>query len=647
MVSGFGALCLNRFVKLSNYIGALGAIAACLIGVGQVFFIFRNASFITVSVPWPFAYASFSLSVDSLSALFLLLIFILSGLAAVYGLGYLRHYYGKKNIGTSWFFFNLLVVSMALVVMARNAVLFLIVWEWMSISSFFLVLFEGEKKETVSAGLIYLIASQIGTFFLLLMFLLLGNILGTFDFIPGKIPAAGFLPSIIFVFAVIGFGTKAGFMPLHIWLPQAHPAAPSHVSAIMSGVMIKIGIYGLIRILTFLDVAYAWWGYLLIIIGIVSGILGILFALAQHDLKRLLAYSSIENMGIITIGLGLAVLGMYARNPILIILGFTGSLLHVINHAFFKGLLFFSAGSVLYALGTKEMNGLGGLFKKLPVTGFCFFIAAAAICGLPGLNGFSSEFLIYFAAFKSLAGPNTTVAAALLIIASLALIGGLAVVGFTKALGIVFLGTARNQGYEKVHQPGRLMLVPMIMLALGCIILGLFAPFIVTMFSRIIFDISAEPLTIIQAVIFQVVTPLIFTALAILFFLITAGVISFTRRVLLKGKKVDSVLTWDCGYSKVSWRMQYTASSYVQPIVDFFKGILRTEEHHPKLSAYFPEAASFKTQTDDMFQRTVFQPMLIFIQRLTEKFKWFQHGRLQIYILYIFIALIALFIWKL
>jgi len=293
-----------------------------------------------------------------------------------------------------------------LVVVARNGVLFLMSWELMSLASFFLVTLEDEKESVRRAGWIYLIAMHLGTAFLLAMFLLLGQNAASLDF--ERLSTAAAPSGVFFLLAVIGFGTKAGFIPMHVWLPEAHPAAPSHVSAVMSGVMIKTGIYGLLRILTLLGPPAAWWGWTLVAIGIVSGILGVLYALAQHDLKRLLAYHSVENIGIIALGLGIGVLGISYSNPMMAALGFTGGLLHVVNHALFKSLLFLGAGSVLHATGTGELDRLGGLLKRMPVTGTTFLIGAVAISGLPPLNGFVSEFLIYLGVIAGLGSQPIT-----------------------------------------------------------------------------------------------------------------------------------------------------------------------------------------------------------------------------------------------
>ncbi|HPT00812.1 MAG TPA: proton-conducting transporter membrane subunit, partial [Candidatus Aminicenantes bacterium] len=352
-----------------------------------------------LELPWSLPFGSLTMRLDPLSALFALTILVVSALAALYGIGYFSPIPKRGNLSLYWFNFSTLVVSMLVVITARNGLLFLLAWELMSLSSFFLVLFEKDDAMVRRAGWTYLIATHIGTAFLLVFFLLLGaRSGGTLEF--GAFKGSVLLPGtagVAFLLALVGFGTKAGFMPLHVWLPEAHPAAPSNVSALMSGVMIKTGIYGLVRSLTFLGTPAPWWGWVLLAVGAFSGILGVLFALAQHDLKRLLAYHSVENIGIIALGIGLGVFGLSCHNPLLIYLGFAGGLFHVVNHALFKSLLFLGAGSVLHSAGTREIDILGGLLKRMPTTGTTFLIGSVAICGLPPLNGFASEFMIYLA----------------------------------------------------------------------------------------------------------------------------------------------------------------------------------------------------------------------------------------------------------
>jgi len=645
VISGLLAVCSSRSFKAANVIGALGATTACALGL-MAFFPAVNTGPSSLNIPWAIPFGSFSLSLDALGSVFLVPILVLCALSALYGFEYLKHYYGKKNIGSVWCFYNILAASMIAVVLARNAMLFLLAWELMSVSSFFLVVFEGEKKEVARAGLIYLIATHIGTLFLLVMFILLGRESGSFDFADWNTISSDFIPSAVFLCMVIGFGTKAGFMPMHIWLPEAHPAAPSHVSAVMSGVMIKTGIYGIVRILTFLGVPLAWWGYLLIVIGITSGVLGVLFALAQHDLKRLLAYSSIENIGIIALGIGLGILGMSFNNPALTVIGFTGGLLHVINHAFFKGLLFLGAGAVLHETGTREIDALGGLLKKMPITGFCFLIGSAAICGLPPLNGFISEFLIYFASFKGVFASLPVTIMSLGAIVSLALIGSLAVACFTKAFGIIFLGKPRSAHCEKAREPNILMRGPMLVLAGLCVLIGLLVPFVIGIFKQAVFDITQMPFNVIDASLTGTVSSLSYIVITALLFYFILLSLFIARRGLLRKREIRQVVTWDCGYARPEARMQYTASSFAQPIVDFFKGILRTRKSVHKINEYFPKDFSYQTKTTDLFRETVFKPVVNVVYRLAEELTFIQHGKLQIYILYILATLIVLFIWK-
>src|SRR5208337_3084062 len=343
--------------------GVGGILIGCMCGIVPAVRVVLGEPSQSIRMAWDVPYGSLFLELDPLSGFFLIPVFVLCALAAIYGAEYLEAYRGKKALAPPWFFFNLLVASMVVVILARNGVLFLMAWEMMALSSFFLVTFEDEKESTRQAGWTYLVASHIGTAFLLVLFVLLGRANGSLDF--DRFSASSGAP-LMFVPALVGFGTKAGFIPLHVWLPEAHPAAPSHVSAVMSAVMIKTGIYGLLRILTFLGPPQAWWGWVLCVVGLTSGILGVLLALAQHDLKRLLAYHSVENIGIIALGLGVGILGVSRRSTMLTVLGFGGGLLHVQNHALFKGLLFLGAGSVLHGAGTREIDHLGGLTKRMP-----------------------------------------------------------------------------------------------------------------------------------------------------------------------------------------------------------------------------------------------------------------------------------------
>ena len=651
MILFFSGLCsffTGRNPRFANIVGAGGTVLGCLIGLVPAATVLWTGQTMAIHRPWQVPFGSFSLQIDALSAFFLFTILILSAVAAIYGNTYLWEYRKRKNLGASWLFFNILVASMILVVISHNGMLFLMAWEIMSLASFFLVTFEDEDENVRRAGWIYLVATHIGTAFLFVLFILLAHQGPSLDFdhfISSGLNSTS-MAGLAFLLSVIGFGTKAGFMPFHVWLPEAHPAAPSHVSAVMSGVMIKTGIYGLLRTLTFLGQPEPWWGWLLIAIGLGSGILGVLFALAQHDLKRLLAYSSVENIGIITLGLGLGVLGLSLNQPAFAVLGFGGCLLHVLNHALFKGLLFLGAGAVLHATGVRNMEQLGGLMRQMPWTGTLFLIGSFAICGLPPLNGFVSEFLIYVGAFMG-TGLSGVSLSSIGIITGLAAIGGLAAACFTKAFGIVFLGEPRHTPALLGHEIGWGMRIPMMLLAFGCLAIGFFAPTIISAMAPVIGNVTGLLKIDIDTHLAVVTVPLQrVTALSCIFILIL-GFLIYLRRHLLSDRTPAQCNTWDCGFLRPTARMQYTASSYAQPITTMFGFFLQTHRKIHMPEGLFPAKASLHTHTDDVFLRGLFLPLFRGIERILLPLHWLQQGRVQIYILYVAVTILALLIWNL
>jgi len=646
--SGLCSFFSGKNHRFANIIGAGGTVLGCLIGLAPAATVLWTGQARRFHCVWQIPFGSFSLQLDALSAFFLLMILILSAVAAIYGNTYLWDYRNRKNLGASWFFFNLLVASMALVVISHNGVLFLMAWEIMSLASFFLVTFEDENESVRRAGWIYLIATHIGTAFLFVLFILLAHQFPSLDF--DNFSAFGLngasMAGLAFVLSVIGFGTKAGFMPFHVWLPEAHPAAPSHVSAVMSGVMIKTGIYGLLRTLTFLGRPEPWWGWLLICIGIGSGILGVLFALAQHDLKRLLAYHSVENIGIITLGLGLGVLGLALNQPVLAVLGFGGGLLHVLNHALFKGLLFLGAGAVLHATGVRNIEQLGGLMRHMPWTGTLFLIGSFAICGLPPLNGFVSEFLIYVGAFMG-TGLSGVSLSSIGIITGLAAIGGLAGACFTKAFGIVFLGEPRHTPALLGHEVGWGMKIPMLILALGCLSIGLLSPYMVSAMNPVIGSVTGFLHSDITVHLAVVIRPLQWITVLSCIFILILGLLTYLRRRLLSGRTTGESNTWDCGFARPTARMQYTASSYAQPITTMFGFFLQTHRKVHAPEGLFPAESGLHTHTDDVFSQRLFEPLFRRIEQLFLRLHWLQQGRVQIYVLYVAVTILALLIWNL
>ncbi|MBI5592129.1 MAG: hypothetical protein HY881_16820 [Deltaproteobacteria bacterium] len=646
--SGLFSFFTGRNPRFANIVGAGGTVLGCLIGLVPAAIVLWTGQTRGFHRAWQIPFGSLSLQLDALSAFFLFTILVLSAVAAIYGNTYLWDYRIRKNLGASWLFFNILVASMILVVISHNGVLFLMAWEIMSLASFFLVTFEDEKENVRSAGWIYLVATHIGTAFLFVLFILLTHRDPSLDF--DQIVVSGLngtsMASLAFLLSVIGFGTKAGFMPFHVWLPEAHPAAPSHVSAVMSGVMIKTGIYGLLRTLTFLGHPEPWWGWLLITIGLGSGTLGVLFALSQNDLKRLLAYSSVENIGIITLGLGLGVLGLAIHQPVLAVLGFGGGLLHVLNHALFKGLLFLGAGAVLHATGVRNIEQLGGLIRHMPWTGTLFLIGSFAICGLPPLNGFVSEFLIYVGSFMG-TGLSGVSLSSIGVITGLAAIGGLAAACFTKAFGIVFLGEPRHIPALRGHEIGWGMRIPMLLLAFGCLSIGLLAPFVISAMNPVIGNITGLQQNDIATHLSIVTLPLQRVTALSCIFILTLGLLIALRRHLLSGKTPGQSNTWDCGFVRPTARMQYTASSYAQPITTMFGFFLQTHRKMHAPEGLFPADASLRTHTEDVFSRSLFRPLFRGLERILLQLHWLQQGRVQIYVLYVAVTLLALLIWNL
>ena len=634
---GFLPLIFWRHFTLMKSIGILAIAGGCLLGLidaGTKLF-----------KPGPYTAAfeylnTFSLSfqIDALSAFFLVAIYTVCLLAAIYSYHYMNNPQKAFRTAGNYFFFSLLTASMALVVTAGNLIAFMLSWEIMSLSSFFLVVYNYEAEANRKAGYLYFVFTQVGAMFILAAFGLIYAQSGNFGFAD-----AATLPEtvkiVVFVLAFIGFGSKAGVFPFHVWLSHAHPAAPSHISAVMSGVMIKTGIYGIIRIYVLLDSHTAIFGHFVLIAGIISGILGVVYALGQHDLKRLLAYHSVENIGIILIGIGIGMIGVAADKPVMAILGFAGGLLHVLNHAIFKSLLFMGAGMVLHKTGTRTIDILGGLIKRMKITGTAFLIGSLAISGLPPLNGFVSEFLVYMGSFQGMALDKTSFATCLLAIVSLAIIGGLALACFTKVVGVVFQGEPRSQIAENTDENGLTMLVPMLILAAACILIGVFPTFFMAMAVKAVASLGLGYGGIPLKPFFELTGNITRTAVVIfaVFLLIVA-----LRTLLYRGKTVTRSGTWGCGFTRPTVKMQYTGSSYAASILEFFKPVAPLTENHSRVRDRFPQKSHYHSHVSDIAElhmgRIVVRPVLA----LFEKLRWLQHGDIHLYIGYILLAIVVL-----
>jgi hydrogenase-4 component B len=628
--------------RATTLLAALGA-ALGLAGVG---WFWATGASRPIAFPWRVPGAEFRVAVDGLSAVFLVPVFLVSLLGSVYGLGYWRQPEHAGNGRKLRLFYGTLTGGMGLLVVARNAILFLFGWEVMALSAFFLVSTEDEDREVRETGWIYLVATHVATLCLFALFALLRSAAGSYALVPlGSGSLSPGLATVAFALALIAFGLKAGLMPFHVWLPSAHAITPSHVSAIMSGVIIKMGIYGLMRVTSLLGPPPLAWGVVLVALGVTSGVLGVAYAIGQHDLKRLLAYHSIENIGIIVIGLGLALVGRSQGRADWVVLGLAGSLLHVWNHALFKALLFLGAGSVIHAVHTREIDHLGGLAERMPRTSVAFLVGAVAICGLPPLNGFVSEFLIYLGLFRTLEGQGPKSAAAVAFAApTLALIGALAVACFVKVYGAVFLGAARSEHAARAHESPRSMLGPMGVLGACCAFIGLAPPLVAPALERAVWAWApgvegARPRLAVLAPLGGLST----VAVSLSAGLAVLGAASWAW---LRRPAPGGVPTWGCGYAAPSPRMQYTSSSFAQMLIAMFAWVLRPRSRGPGRLPLFPREAGFESAVPDAVLDELVLPAFRAGGWLFSRFRVFQQGSVQVYLLYIFLALIVLLLWR-
>jgi len=580
------------------------------------------------------------LVLDPLAAWFSIPVLLLSLGGSIYSLGYWE---GRRgNTPALRLIYGLLTASLLMLVMASHALTFLLAWEGMAIAAFLLVMAEDREAETRRAGWIYLVATHTGTLLLFAAFALLAKVHGHsgFSALPMGLAASG-EGTILFWLFLLGFGFKAGVLPLHFWLPPAHAAAPSHVSALMSGVMLKMGILGMVRFLSWVPDPPLWWGGALVTLGALSGILGVAFALGQHDLKRLLAYHSIENIGIILLGLGLGTLGKSLGNPVMQTLGFAGALLHVLNHSLFKGLLFLSAGSVLHATGTRDLERLGGLGQRMPWTSGAFLAGSWAICGLPPLNGFVSEWLIYLGAFRGLGLGRQGWPVVILL--SLALIGALALACFAKAFGAVFLGLPRTDAAARAHEAPRSMLLPMGLLALACLAIGvapiLFAPAL----GRVADAMGPATGAALPALAGLPMISVVALVLGLLALLLWRWLRPMSP---MPPTSHDGDLpTWDCGYAAPEARMQYTASSFADGLVRGLRWVLRPVVHLPKVSGWFPRPTRYESHVPDPVLDRAAAPGLRLTVRGAALLRVAQGGALPVYLLYVLLTLLVLLVW--
>jgi hydrogenase-4 component B len=574
------------------------------------------------------------LGLDALSSVFLIAILLVGVAAAVFGTAYLAPEADHRPVGAAHLFFAIEIASLALVVTARSAIPFLVAWEIMAILAYLLVVFEHDRAEVRRAGLIYLIATHTGTLALIALFAYWGNRAGglTFDALAAGAAAMPGSGAVVFTLALLGFGFKAGLVPFHFWLPGAHSAAPSHMSALMSGVVIKMGIYGLLRTVGLAGAPPAWWGWLVLSLGVLSGVLGVLWALSQHDLKRLLAYHSVENIGIILIGLGVGALGARFGAPLVAALGFAGAILHTVNHALFKSLLFLAAGAIQRATGTRVIDQLGGLARRMPLTWAAFLTGSVAIVGLPPLNGFVSEWLVYNGLLRS--GEVAPARAALFAVAGLALVGALALACFAKVGGAMFLGQARSSAAAGAADPGGAMLTPIAVLVAACLVIGIGPALVVGPVIRAGAWVSGlGQASGAEAAVSPGLARITVLAVALLL-LPGAGWWFQARR--LRGRAATAA-TWGCGYDSPTPRMQYTASSFAAPLSSAFGTAagVRVVRAPDRLTVHPSEI---------VLERLAL-PLWARVRAAAIRLRPIQHGRLWAYVLYLLGTLLVLLLY--
>lgn len=633
--------------KSSKYYFSLAVLTTCLIlsSIWSIEVLSGSTPEIRIIYQVPLILKSFVLTIDRLSAYFIIVVNITAFVGFIYARGYLKPYYPSKNslrFSIHFFSYLWLYFSMLMVVMTRDGLSFLIVWEIMALSSFLLVIFDAEDTIIMKTGISYLIQMHAGMFFLMIAFLIVGRETGKMGFDALRLYFSNHSNLFLFTLFFIGFGIKAGFIPLHTWLPQAHPAAPSHVSGIMSGVMIKMGIYGILRVLLSVQYDLLQIGILILVVSLISGILGVMMAIVQHDLKRLLAYHSIENIGIIGIGIGLGVIGLSTGNHALSLLGFSGGLLHVLNHSLFKSLLFFNAGSVYQATHTRNIEQLGGLMKRMPYTSVLFLIGSLAICGLPPFNGFISEYLIYLGMFKSLSAASLYQSVIILgTIVGLSLIGGLAIFCFTKAFGIVFLGEPRSEKAFAAMEVSKDMILPQFISVFLIVLIGLASVW----FVRPVFEIVSAGfgLTNVNNEAGSSLSDLTQIGLLGGIFVLSVVILLIYRHLHLKSKVVRYGPTWGCGYTAPGPKQQYTSTSYAYNYNHLAKPVLMDEKMMDEIGEdeIFPSERSFKSRNDDFFRKVLLDKPVNWVSGLLKNIAIMQTGRIQHYILYAFVFMLV------
>ena len=626
---GRGILTLS---VLSFQVILISALAFSIFSNGPAEYVYTG-SYVTGPVP---------IRIDYLSAWFILIISFTFLTGVWYGIEYMKRYIDQSdNLALHAGAFILLYTALIDICLVQNSIVFLVVWEIMALSSFIVIIFEHYKSTTLKAGINFLIQSHISILLMTVAFMWVKVKTGTYDF--NAITTFSHLQSNIgglalFILFFTGFAVKAGFVPFHTWLPLAHPASPAHISGIMSGVIIKIGIFGILRILTLIRTDLVTIGYFILFVSVITGLYGVMLAIVQHNLKKLLAYHSIENIGIIGIGIGLGTLGLGYNNQLLVLAGFGGALLHVLNHSLFKSLLFFSAGNVYQAKHTMNIESLGGLIKQMPHTGYLFLIGSLAICGLPPFNGFISEFFLYNGLFHGLVSSNFILILSILFtILGLVMIGGLALICFTKAFGIVFLGSPRTEihqgkNIEILQRSWPLYLIVLLMMTIGLFPL-IFNTYLLNVISLYLPGLSSQ----MKLQFGETLTQLSIVGWCSLGFVFLFMLVYFLKLLVGRKQTAEQEVTWGCAYTGPTAKMQYTASSFIRSYRKLAEPILSIKREKTEASGLYPRDLRQETHAYDKIEIWLIDKPLLLIRKLLNSFIFLQNGNIQAYILYGFV----------
>ncbi|WP_213992757.1 hydrogenase 4 subunit B [Sodalis sp. dw_96] len=651
VLGAFLSLLLARRENLAIWAAGLTAMAGGILGLLAAISVLHSGVTLTYSAVGPFPFAAFSVRLDSLAAFMLLVISLLVTVCALYSLAYVREYLGK-GAAAMGFFMNLFIASMATLVVMDNAFWFIIFFEMMSLASWFLVIAD-QDEESINAGLLYFFIAHAGSVLIMIAFFLMYRQSGSLEFASFRtlsLSPAG--ASVVFLLAFFGFGAKAGMLPLHSWLPRAHPAAPSHASALMSGVMVKIGIFGIIKVgIDLLGASQLWWGILVLAFGAVSSVLGVLYALAEHDIKRLLAWHTVENIGIILMGVGVGMVGIATHHPVLAALGLLGALYHLLNHAVFKGLLFLGAGAIIWRMHTRDMEKMGGLGRLMPFTALAFIIGCMAISALPPLNGFVSEWYTYQSLFTMshdggfilrLSGPVAIV--------MLAITGALAAMCFVKVYGISFCGAPRSEKAAQAREVPWQMTVAMLLLALMCVLLGIAAPAIAPVLAAVAAGLAhGHEITVAQGLLLvpdqarqAMLSPLMIFILLLVLPLIPLGIYQLRKGTQPGYRRRGD--PWACGYG---WEaaMSMSAASFTQPLRVMFSALYRLRRQldpSPGLKRALERTTEGAGRVEPFWDDSIINPLVRITQRLGGQVQVLQGGDFRIYCLYVVAALVIL-----